>query len=357
MPCLQCDKPLDDESIASREHLILNALGGHKRIRGLLCVNCNNVAGARWDSELVKQLKPLALLFDVQRQDGEETPPAKFETTDGREFWLNADGSMNRAAKPFSKVPKGDGGWQIRLTPRSMEDAKKILKGIAAKYPEVDAERALASAEARFEYLDVPLIMTLDVGGELAGRAIVKSALCFAVANDVEPSACTPARAYLRDASAQAPFGYYYARDLVRNRPQQAPLHCVAVSNRDTGGDLLGYVEFFGFYRMVVRLASGYQGHDVHALYAVNPMTAGELALDVDISLSPSEVTACFAYERIPDGWHEAIMANLMPVAQRRAFELEKDRVIRRAFDYAMKECGVPEGGELPPVQGESCLS
>jgi hypothetical protein len=226
MPCLQCDKPLDDESIASREHLILNALGGHKRIRGLLCVNCNNVAGARWDSELVKQLKPLALLFDVQRQDGEETPPAKFETTDGREFWLNADGSMNRAAKPFSKVPKGDGGWQIRLTPRSMEDAKKILKGIAAKYPEVDAERALASAEARFEYLDVPLIMTLDVGGELAGRAIVKSALCFAVANDVEPSACTPARAYLRDASAQAPFGYYYARDLVRNRPQQAPLHC-----------------------------------------------------------------------------------------------------------------------------------
>lgn len=40
---------------------------------------------------------------------------------------------------------------------------------------------------------------------------------------------------------------------------------------------------------------------------------------------------------------------SLMPVAQRRGFELEKDREIRRAFHYAMKECGVPEGGELPP--------
>lgn len=108
--------------------------GGRRRIRGLLCVNCNSVAGARWDSELVKQLKPLALLFGVQRQDGEETPPAKFETTDGRELWLNADGSMNPAAKPFSRVPRGDSGPKIQITPRSIEDARKILKGIAAKY-------------------------------------------------------------------------------------------------------------------------------------------------------------------------------------------------------------------------------
>jgi hypothetical protein len=100
---------------------------------------------------------------------------------------------MNPAAKPFSRVPRGDSGWEIQITPRSIEDARKILKGITAKHPEVDPEKVLASAESRFEYLDVPLQMTLEVGGEIAGRSIVKSALCWAVANNVGPIDCTGA--------------------------------------------------------------------------------------------------------------------------------------------------------------------
>lgn len=346
MDCALCDRAID-ESIDSLEHVILNALGGRRRVRGL-CRVCNNTKGGVWDGELAQQLKPLALLFGVSRQDGRETPPEKFETTDGRSFWLTADGSMRSAEKPFRKVPKADGTSQIHISGHSMRDVRRTLRKVVEAHPEVDYEKALESAKSSFEYLDVPLKMTLDVGGTRAGRSIVKSAFCLAVASGVEPSLCTSARAYLTDMDAPAPFGYYYARDLIRNRPPSMPLHSVAVSNRETGSQLLGYVEYFGLYRMVVLLAEGYSGPDVHTSYSVNPMTGSELDFNVDLSLSPDEVAACFAYERIPEGSQVAIMNDLVPVAQRRAFELERDRVLYRAFRGAMEACGVPEGGELP---------
>jgi hypothetical protein len=345
MNCALCNEILD-ESLDSREHLILNAIGGRRKVRGVLCIRCNNTSGAEWDSELADQLNPLALLFGIEREEGQALAQ-KFETATGSQFWLNPDGTMSPAAAPYRKTPKDGGGWQIQISARTLADARKILKGVAEKYPEVDYERVLASSEWKSEYLDA-LKMSLGVGGERAVRSIVKSALCLAIAEGVDPMQCASARSYLKDEKAELCFGFYYASDLVRNRPAQVPLHCVAVSNRGCDGQLLGYVEFFGFHRMVLRLADTLEGSDVHASYAVNPMTGKELALNVELPLSRAEVAATYAYERIPEGAREAALAELIPVAQRLSFERERDRAILRAFQSARQTCGVPEGGELP---------
>jgi hypothetical protein len=346
MNCALCNEILD-ESFDSREHLILNAIGGRRKVRGVLCIRCNNTSGAEWDSELADQLNPLALLFGIDRQEG-RVPARKFETAGESQLWLNPDGTMSPAAAPYQKIPKDGGGWQIQVTARTLADARKILKGVAAKYPEVDYERVLATAELKADYLGDALKMSLGIGGARAGRSIVKSGLCLSVSEGVDPMKCAAARAYLKDDTAEPCFGFYYARDLVRDRPRHVPLHCVAVSNCGCDGQLLAYVEFFGFHRMVLCLAGTYQGPDVHASYAVNPMTGKELALNVELALPRAEVAATYAYERIPDGAYEAILTELIPVAQKLSFEREKDRAILRAFQSAMQGCGVPEGGELP---------
>jgi len=346
MNCALCNEILD-ESLDSWEHLILNAIGGRRKVRGVLCIRCNNSSGAVWDSVLADQLNPLVLLFGIERQEG-RAPAQKFETAGGDHFWLNPDGTMSPGAVPYRKTPKGGGGWQIQISARTLADARKILKGVAKKYPEVDYERVLAAAEWKADYLDDVLKMSLGIGGERAGRSIVKSGLCLAVAEGVDPAQCANARSYLNDEKAEPCFGFYYACDLVRDRPRHVPLHCVAVSNRGCDGQLLGYVEFFGFHRMVLCLAETYQGPDVHASYAVNPMTGQELALNVELALPRAELAATYAYERIPHGAYESILAEFIPVAQKLSFEREKDRAISRAFRSAMEACGVPEGGELP---------
>ena len=50
MNCALCNEILD-ESLGSREHLILNAIGGRRKVRGVLCMRCNNTAGAEWDTD------------------------------------------------------------------------------------------------------------------------------------------------------------------------------------------------------------------------------------------------------------------------------------------------------------------
>lgn len=132
MPCVRCSNQILD-STDSAEHLILNAIGGRCTVRGVLCRDCNSRAGALWDSELARQLAGLALLFGVERQDEAVTPPQKVQTSGGQSYWLHADGSMRLAKAPYQKVARLGGGFEIQLSPRSMSEARKILKGIAKK--------------------------------------------------------------------------------------------------------------------------------------------------------------------------------------------------------------------------------
>lgn len=351
MPCSLCDKSID-ESSGSREHIIPNALGGRRVVRGFLCKDCNNETGQKWDGTLEAQLRLMALLFGVKRQDREETRAYVVEALSGAKYLLNADGTMNPAGSPYRKVEVQGGGRQIQINARSLSEAKRKLKEICAKYPQVNFDEVWATADSKAVYLDEPLKMSFDFGGELAGRSIVKSALSLAASAGFIAQH-TESHRYLLHQRGEAPFGYYYARDLILDRPRQMPLHCVGVSSRNAGGQLLGYVEYFGFRRLVVRLAGRYEGPEIHTVYAIDPSTGQELNLDVDLSLSRAEVDSCFAYECIPEGALEAILHELLPVAFRRSFDRELERVVQRAWHETMRTFGVREGEELPPEKSQ----
>jgi hypothetical protein len=344
MPCALCKKDID-ESSDSREHIIPNALGGRSVVRGFICRDCNSGAGCNWDSKLEAQLRSLALLFGVKRQDRKDTKPIVVQTVSGAKYWLNSDGTMNPAGSPYREVQKSE-GRQIQISARSTADAKRKLAEVCAKYPQVNFDDAWATARSGSARLNEPLKLTLDFGGELAGRSIVKSALCLAFSAGLTAQH-TEAHAYLREEAVEAPFGYYHTRDLVLNRPSQVPLHCVGVSSRNADGQLLGYVEYFGFRRMIVRLVGHYEGPEIHSVYSIDPTTGQKQNLDVELRLSRAEVESCFAYECLPEGSQETIMRDLMPLALKRSFDRERDRVIERAWREAMTALGVQEDEEL----------
>lgn len=349
MPCWLCDRTIDD-SLDSREHIIPNSLGGRRVVQGFLCTDCNNATGEQWDSQLEAQLRPMALMFGVKRQDGEETRAHVVQALSGAKYSLRADGTMTPAGSPYREIATPGGGRQIHIQAPSLSQAKRKLKEICAKYPDVDFDTVWATATEKRVYLDEPLMMTWDFGGEFSGRSIVKSALCLAVAAGFDVRN-TESHAYLLRHPVEAPFGYYHTRDLLLERPRQLPLHCVAVSSRNTDGQLLGYVEYFGFRRMVVRIAGTYAGPEIHAIYAIDPTRGETLDMDVDLSLSRAEVDACFAYECIPDGAQEAILHELMPLALRRSFDRELARVIARTRGEVLCAFGVRDEHELTPDQ------
>jgi len=251
---------------------------------------------------------------------------------------------MSPAKVTFSETRDESGGVKIELVARSAEELRRVLKGVKRKHPNFDLDLALSKSEEQFIYSSSPIDLSLDFGGPLSGRSLVKSALCFAVANGVAPRDCDSAKKYLLNHNEEACFGYWYDRDVVLARPEGVPIHCVAVSNLEADGQLLAYVEFFGVRRMVICLAEKYVGPPVHVMYCIDPRSSEKLLLEFELGLSADDIKAAYEYRRIPDGSIELAFSSILREAFRRSSVRERERAVDRAVQYAFKNHGAKDG-------------
>jgi hypothetical protein len=341
--CALCDAPLSAVN-DSREHIIANALGGRRTASGFICKPCNNTSGHRWDAALAKQLNSLSLFFAIKRQHGD--PPAQeFATASGGAIRVGPNGLA--PIKPTVTRKPIETGTNIQVVVRTMAEAKEILSGLKKKHPQIDVDAILASATPNRTYLDEPLKFDLAIGGPDAGRSIVKSAFALAVASGVSPSDCDEAKRYLASGEDGC-FGYYYERDLLETRPANTVVHCVAVHSTH-GGLLLGYVELFSGFRMVVCLATAYSGQPINAVYSIDPVSGSELDVAVSLNFSQEDLKDIFAYQRIPDGAMAQAMGEVIPIGLKRSFEKERTAVINRAVAYAWSKLDAEPGSLLTP--------
>lgn len=339
--CLLCDKVISSE-IDSREHLIPNSIGGLKKVSGFLCVDCNSKSGDNWDSELARQMNPLSLFFRINRERG-NAPSQKFQTTSGSELVLNSDGSLDLPAPIFNEQ-KNDKGVKINITARNMAEAKIMLKGIARKYPQLNADELLERAETKSSYSHDVIKFNISFGGLDAGRSFVKTALALLSTTGISVRDCEHAMRFLRQEDAEPCFGYYYEKDLVIERPAGIPLHCVHVNGDPDKGLIRGYVEYFGVMRVVMCLSSSYSGSSFSATYSINPTHSEELDLVVDLDLALSDIRKAYDYEKWDSHAVERAMGAVIGPALETHHKKEKERVIEEAVRYALTNCGAKEG-------------
>jgi HNH endonuclease len=344
MTCAICLTKIDPGN-DSEEHIIPASVGGKLKKRGVLCRACNSNAGEEWDSELARQLNFFSVAFEVRRDRG-PAPAEKVQKSSGGELLLHPGKPMTSVRPAFKSSPVS-GGISYEISARSMDEARVMVKQLARKHPGVDVEAVLATAQVKNDLLDEYLNISTDFGGPLAGRSIVKSALCWAAVQGVPATACPEAREYLTIDTADPCFGFLNAPDPVLNRPGGVPLHCVAVSNVGTAGQLLGYVEFFGWRRAVVQLARDYSGPPVHASYFIDPRTSELLELDVDLRFDHAMVASIFDYKHcLPD----QVIASAEPIIESMLTKLSKqetDRASAEMTNQAFLECGASEGEML----------
>ncbi len=347
--CVLCDKEITEEN-DTKEHLIPNAIGGRRKVKGFICESCNNTSGDDWESALAKQLNPLSLFFGISRERG-EPPSQMFETTGGDKLKLNLHGSMDIEKPLYSETPLESGaGVQIQITARSLPEAKRMLQGVKRKYPQVDLNELLNNAKSESSYCSDMLKFNLSFGGHEAGRSIVKSALALAVSSGIPAEICVKATNYLRnEEDGEACFGYFYESDLIKNRPEGTPFHCVSIKGCGKTKQVVGYVEYFGVQRVILCLSDSYEGDDISNTYAINPITGEELSLIVELELSNADIREAYDYKKIPEGTVEAAFHKVIPTGLKASFEKEKERVLSQAVKHAFENCGAREGEMLMP--------
>jgi hypothetical protein len=337
MNCIKCDVIID-ASNDSDEHLIANAIGGRLKIPGIICRTCNGNTGEKWDSVLATLLHPLSVLFGIKRQRG-EVPPLEVVTVSGDRLFIRSDGSLHPAPTAPTLYEEGGQQW-LQVTSPTMADARKTLETLKERrYPKMDVEKELAAAQVQQKFDNV-IKFDLTFSDENARRAAVKSAFVLAVHSGADACACPGVLSYLKGSDASPPYGFFFERDPITNRPAKTPLHCVAVSSRGNQGQLLGYVEYFGIHRMVVCLAHQYDGADIHCCYAVNPITGEQLQLEFTIGLSREDVARCYRGECVPKGVPEAAFHEVMPLAMEVNRKRAWQDAVNRAIKHGLDNCG-----------------
>jgi hypothetical protein len=334
--CALCGSPITDEN-DSKEHLIPNAIGGRKKITGFICNGCNNKSGEDWDSDLASQLNSLSVFFGISRERG--TPPSHaVETTRGEQIQLYSDGSMGLVK------PKCELGKKINIEARSIKEAKKILSGLKRKYPQIDIDKTMTYAQSKSYYPEGMIKFRTTIGGPKTGRSIVKSCLALAVESGINPQMCKIARNYLIS-NGEDCFGFYYERDLIINRPENVVFHCISITGNPDTKQLLGYIEYYGIWRIITCLSDEYDGDKFSRTYALNPISGNEIEMVVDISsISQEDIAASYRHEKISADSVKKAFNKIISIGVSISREKEMERITNEAVQYAFKNCGAKEG-------------
>jgi hypothetical protein len=346
--CALCAAQITPE-IDSGEHILLQALGGRKEVRGFICRPCNSRAGDSWDVELTRQLAHISIMHGVHRQRSGDLPSLTVRTAEGGELLMHADGSMTPARPSVNKV-KTETGWSISAVARTVAEAENIIQGVAKRYPNSNAMDALDKLSVKTEYNKQPLTFNLQVGGLKAGRSIVKTAVAMAHSMGIGHRDCPAAMRYLLGDDDAPQFGHFHERDLIADRPDTHLIHCVSVKGDPSRRTLLGYVEYFSLARLVILLSDDYSGPAVQRTYTIDPSTGAEVSVTVDLDLGPQDLQVLGCAEYRPEPYMRTFN-QVFPVLMRRNEERSRTEAIEAAFRHACEKLGVQPGGEVRPDQ------
>ncbi|TYL92607.1 HNH endonuclease [Bradyrhizobium rifense] len=176
--CIFCDNELTEGT--KPEHILLNALGGRKTTRRVDCSMCNGKFGSTIDNEVGKQVAVLRNMLQLDSGTGGEPTMLRKIQSGGDVINLMNDGTPELVAKPFSIRKLENGGFELLITTKSVEEIEPYVPHIAAQLrcTEEQVFQILKSTTGSYvERRPETVHHALGFGGPIAVRSAAKSAL------------------------------------------------------------------------------------------------------------------------------------------------------------------------------------
>lgn len=176
--CIFCDAKMGHAT--KPEHILLDAFGGRKTTRRVVCSTCNSTFGRTIDDVLAKQTLHIRNMFQLRSGSGDEAPMLRRVEAGQDKIDMRGDGTMQLVTKPF-EVTRGDGGQaSIQFNVNTIEEVFRHIPNVAAilKLPEEQVrERILSSTARSIERRPDVANFTYQFGGPDAIRSMAKACL------------------------------------------------------------------------------------------------------------------------------------------------------------------------------------
>lgn len=281
--CYLCNSLLDTDN-SSKEHIILNSIGGRLKSRKLLCKSCNSKLGHIADNELSKQLQFLSSYFQVKREKGRNQIIKGGITESGEEYHL-VDGSKPILSKPKIEKKTENGETKYQLVGRNEKELIGILKGISKNHPEFNLEEARKKFEWKEEYLNEYLSHNMTIGGKLSNRSIAKSAVNYYIHTQKECEQVRHLFGYLVGEEELQVVQHYYPKKPAYRKQINEVLHLIHLYGNRQKKLLYCFIEFFSTYSFFVLLSNNYSGNSISEVYCYDVIKSEEIEKKVHLKL------------------------------------------------------------------------
>jgi hypothetical protein len=282
--CYLCDSEFTSNN-KSKEHILLNSIGGHLKSTSLLCKECNSKLGHNADTELSNQLSFLANFLQVKRDKGKNQIIKGGKTKEGKEYHIK-DGGTPLLAKPEFKTYQEDNETKYSISARNEKELLEILKGLKKKHPELDLEEVKQKFQPKKYYLNEPLSYNTTIGGEIAFKSIVKTAVNFYIHTHREKKQVQHLFDYLQDKEKLKICKHFYPKKPIYKKESNEIIHLIHLVGVKHSKILYCFIEFFSSYSFVVKLSDNYIGNSFKQTYAWDLNKNCEVNKSVNLKLT-----------------------------------------------------------------------
>lgn len=277
--CYYCDKEITQKNI-SEEHIIPSCISGVLTSKELLCKPCNDITGTNIDSGLAKQTEFIMyrLMLKPSRGDLKEW---RAETISGQKF----DIDKNRITKPIAEKPEiiqNGNQVNININAPDLRTARQALNGIKRKYPTLDVEQLLSTAQYKKEFLNEPYHYTSSIGGEELFLPVLKIAIEVYLNAGYSSAHITDAINALKERITSGFIDQYISKPDMHIPSEHEISHILFLKGDSTHKKIYGFIELFNCIVCAVKLSDNYLGEDFEISYKFDLINKQEVELKLN---------------------------------------------------------------------------
>jgi len=166
-----------------------------------------------------------------------------------------------------------------------------FIQSMVKKYPHLDSEKIKAQVQRNSEYLEEPVKLSFNFGGDSGFRGILKIALQFRLVREGAPANLDGLLDIL-EAKSKPQSNVFFSQgfDPFGLDKDQTVTHSISLVGSRASGLVYVHVTLFSFLRLFVILEESYAGSDFSHAYMQDAITGAELAVPKHDQLSSTEV-------------------------------------------------------------------
>ncbi|MBB3185920.1 HNH endonuclease [Microbacter margulisiae] len=290
--CYKCEVELTSDN-ESEEHIILNACGGRLKPKNLLCKTCNSGFGDSCDKILADSTNDLSNLLLIKRHRGEPQSIKGKLTSTGEDYYIQYGGDPMMSKPIISEVVDGE-KVELSITARNEKEYKQILKGLKRKYPQLNIEEAIKTAEYKKEYLDDTIHFQSTIGGKEVFRSITKSAINYFIYKGGDRKYIVHLFDYLDEKEDLDIVWMHYPENTIYAPVESEVSHVIRVIGNPNEKILFAYIELFNVHNFIIKLNENYDGVPMDETYTFDLIEIKEIIRVIPLNYTRGQLLDLF---------------------------------------------------------------